>query len=119
VQLFQGRLARLNDFVDWADFFFLDDPVIDEAAAKRYLTQDLSKEFKLFVQRLDSLQNFNITNIESTFRELVAQLGIEAKELIHPIRLALTGKTVGPGLFEVIYYLGKERSKRRLLKWVK
>ena len=46
-------------------------------------------------------------------------LGIEAKKLIHPIRVALTGKTIGPGLFEVIYYLGKERSKKRLLKWVK
>ncbi|MCX5693632.1 MAG: glutamate--tRNA ligase [Candidatus Omnitrophica bacterium] len=119
VKLFQARLPRLNDFVDWADFFFLEEPAIDPAAKEKYLSQDLSKEFSLFAQKIDSLDCFDITNIETSFRGLVAELGIEAKKLIHPVRVALTGKTIGPGLFEVIYYLGKERSKRRLLKWVK
>jgi len=45
-------------------------------------------------------------------------LRIEAKTLIHPIRVALTGKTIGPGLFEVIYYLGKARTKERLTQWI-
>lgn len=119
VKLFQARLPRLNDFVDWADFFFLDEPAMDEQAVKKYLASDLSKELKLFATRLDSLADFNIVNIEGAFRELVAELGIEAKKLIHPIRVALTGKTIGPGLFEVIYHLGKERVQKRLLKWVK
>ncbi|MDP2044437.1 MAG: glutamate--tRNA ligase [Candidatus Omnitrophota bacterium] len=119
IKLFQGRLSRLNDFVDWADFFFLKEPVIDPAAKEKYLIQDLSKEFKLFSERLDDLVSFDIINIEDSFRKLVSELGIEAKRLIHPIRVALTGKTIGPGLFEVIYYLGKERSRERLLKWVK
>ena len=119
VKLFQARLPRLNDFLDWADFFFLAEPVIDPAAKEKYLTQDLSKEFNLFVQRLENLGCFDINNIETSFRELVAELGIEAKKLIHPIRVALTGKTIGPGLFEVLYYLGLQRSKARLLKWVK
>ncbi|MFA6357413.1 MAG: glutamate--tRNA ligase [Candidatus Omnitrophota bacterium] len=119
VKLFQARLPRLNDFVDWADFFFLEELLMDETAVKKYLGQDLSKEFGLFVQRLDNLVDYSVINIESSFRELVVELGIEAKKLIHPIRVALTGKTIGPGLFELIYYLGKERSKRRLLKWVK
>lgn len=50
---------------------------------------------------------------------MVKELNIETKILIHPIRVALTGKTVGPGLFEVIYYLGKETTKERLVKWIK
>ncbi len=119
IKLFQGRLSRLNDFVDWADFFFLKEPVIDPAAKEKYLVQDLSKEFKLFSERLDNLVSFDIINIEDSFRKLVSELGIEAKKLIHPIRVALTGKTIGPGLFEVIYCLGKERSRERLLKWAK
>jgi glutamyl/glutaminyl-tRNA synthetase len=118
VKLFQARLPRLNDFVEWADFFFVDHPVMDESAVKKYLASDLSKEFKLFAQRLDNLASFDAVNIETGFRELVLELGIEAKKLIHPIRVALTGKTIGPGLFEVIYYLGKEKSIKRLLKWV-
>ncbi|MDP3732406.1 MAG: glutamate--tRNA ligase [Candidatus Omnitrophota bacterium] len=119
VKLFQPRLTVLNDFAEWADFFFLKDIAIDPAAEQKFLSQDLSKEFKLFINRLDKLDKFDITTIEAGFRELVAELNIQAKALIHPIRVALTGKTVGPGLFEVIYYLGRERTKERLIKWVK
>lgn len=119
VKLFQARLTVLNDFPEWADFFFLKEVTIDPAAQQKFLSQDLSREFKLFIDRLDKLDKFDIATIEASFRELVAELGIQAKALIHPIRVALTGKTIGPGLFEVIYYLGKERTKERLLRWVK
>lgn len=119
VKLFQPRLTVLNDFVDWADFFFLKNITIDPQAQQKFLTQDLSKEFKLFIDRLGKLEKFDIAAIEASFRELVAELNIQAKALIHPIRVALTGKTIGPGLFEVMYYLGRERIKERLMKWVK
>jgi len=118
VKLFQARLTVLNDFVDWADFFFLKNITIDPQAQQKFLAQDLSKEFKLFIDRLDKLDKFDIAAIEASFRELVAELNIQTKALIHPIRVALTGKTIGPGLFEVIYYLGRERTKERLMKWV-
>jgi len=119
VKLFQARLPRLNDFVDWADFFFTEEVAIDPAAEKKYLAKDLSREFKMFMERLEKLDKFDIITIEESFRGLVGDLKIETKELIHPIRVALTGKTIGPGLFEVIYYLGKERTKKRLMKWIK
>ena len=83
------------------------------------MCKDLSKEFKLFVAELEGLSNFSVENIEKSFRELVSKLNIEAKVLIHPLRVALTGKTIGPGLFELIHHLGLERTKRRLLKWAK
>ncbi len=119
VKLFQARLTVLNDFVDWADFFFLKNITIDPQAQQKFLAQDLSKEFKLFIDRLDKLDKFDIAAIEASFRELVAELNIQSKALIHPIRVALTGKTIGPGLFEVMYSLGRERTKERLMRWVK
>ncbi|MFH1441602.1 MAG: glutamate--tRNA ligase [Candidatus Omnitrophota bacterium] len=119
IKLFQGRLTVINDFVDWADFFFVKDIKIDPKAQEKFLSKDFSREFKLFSERLDSLQEFNIENIEAAFRDVVKELNIETKVLIHPVRVALTGKTVGPGLFEVVYYLGKETTKERLEKWIK
>jgi glutamyl-tRNA synthetase len=118
VKLFQGRLQTLNDFVEWADFFLVKDIKIDPAAEKKFLNRDLSHEFKLFIERLEVLDKFDVVSIETAFRQLVSELDIEAKTLIHPIRVALTGKTIGPGLFEVIYNLGKERTKERLMKWI-
>lgn len=119
VKLFQARLNTLSDFPDWADFFFVKELKTDPAAEEKYLKQDLSKEFKLFIERLEKLDKFDIITIEAAFRDMVKELNIEAKTLIHPIRVALTGKTIGPGLFEVIYYLGKERTKQRLSKFIR
>ena len=118
LKLFQSRLSTLADFTDWADFFFVKELKIDPAAEKKFLTQDFSKEFKLFTERLEKLGKFDVENIEAAFRDMVKELNIEAKVLIHPIRVALTGKTVGPGLFELIYYLGKKRTEERLSKFI-
>lgn len=119
VKLFQERLTRLEEFPDWADFFFLDEIEIEPKAKEKFLTKDLSKEFSLFVERLKGLESFEIASIEQAFRDLVKELNIESKVLIHPIRVALTGKTIGPGLFEVIYYLGLKRTQDRMSKFIK
>ncbi len=119
VGLLQARLTTLNDFPERADFFFMKEPGMDPKAKEKFLTADLSKEFGEFARRLAALERFDIASIEAAFRQLVVELKIDAKVLIHPVRVALTGKTVGPGLFEVIYYLGKERSIERLMKQVK
>jgi len=118
VQLFQARLTVLPDFAERADTFFMEEVPVDPKDREKFLSKDLSREFALFIERLDALDTFDITSIEAAFRGLVKELGIQAKELIHPVRVALTGKTVGPGLFEVIYFLGKERAKERLRRWV-
>jgi glutamyl-tRNA synthetase len=119
VELFKPRLSLVNDFADWADFFFVDEVAIDPKAREKYLNKDFSREFSLFAGRLEELKSFDIASIEESFRGLVSELKIEAKELIHPVRVALTGKTVGPGLFEVIYHLGLKRTQKRLGKFIK
>ena len=119
IKLFQSRLPVLNDFPDWADFFFTEEFKIDPQAQEQFLSADLSREFKLYIERLEALDKWEIAEVERVFRELVKELNIEAKALVHPIRVALTGKTVGVGLFEAVYYLGKERVIKRLNRWIK
>ncbi len=119
VKLFQNRINTLSEFLDWADYFFLKNIRIGPEAKKKFLSKDLSKEFKLLVERIDKIEPFDIATIEQEFRQLTQELNLPTRELIHPVRVALTGRTVGPGLFELIYYLGREQTKKRLLKWVK
>ncbi len=114
VNLFKGRLATLCDFLDWADFVFVDRVNIDPAARAQYLTQDKSKEFHLLAGRLKGIESFSAATAEEVFRSLVAELGIGAAELVHPVRVALTGKAVGPGLFETMAILGKDKTIQRL-----
>ncbi|PIQ88963.1 MAG: glutamate--tRNA ligase [Candidatus Omnitrophica bacterium CG11_big_fil_rev_8_21_14_0_20_42_13] len=114
VKLFQSRISTLADFVDFVDFVFLDNPKFNPDAKEKLLNKDLSKEFNLLARRFDKIKDFNAVNIEEEFRNLVKELGIKAKELVHPVRAAISGKTVGPGLFETMALLGKEKIKARL-----
>jgi glutamyl-tRNA synthetase len=119
IKLYQGRINTLADFLDWADFFFLDKIKVEPGLTDKFLSQDLSREFALFTERLDTLDPFTVESIEREFRDLVKELNIKSRQLIHPIRVALTGKTIGPGLFDVIFYLGKQITKARLSSWIK
>lgn len=115
VGLFKQRMVTLTDFLDWAGFVFNDNYEIDPAA-QEHLALDRSKEFGLLSERLGRLDVFDTVSTEKIFRELVQELGLKAGDLVHPIRVALTGKGVGPGLFETMAVLGKEKTVQRLKK---
>ncbi len=114
VHLFQGRLSTLKDFLEWADFVFVDHLTIDEDAQQKHLAQDRSKEFTLLHERFSLVYPFNASTLEKAFRDVVSELGLKASDLVHPVRVALTGRAVGPGLFETIDVLGKEKTIKRL-----
>ena len=59
---------------------------------------------------------FDVENIESVLRRYVDDLGVKPKEVYQPIRVALTGTTVSPGIFESLWALGREESLSRLAK---
>lgn len=119
VKLFQERITTLADFLDYSDFFFKEEIELSPEAKKRLEAKDYSGEFKLLMERLNGLEHFDCLSIENSFRLLVSELDIKAGELVHPVRAALTGKTIGPGLFELMEVLGKERIGRRLKKYIK
>lgn len=119
VKLFKERINVLNDFSDYSDFFFKEDIELTPDAQKKLQAKDCSREFKLLIEKMNVLEVFDHPAIEQAFRGLVAELGIKTGELVHPVRAALTGKTVGPGLFELMEVLGKERIVKRLSRFIK
>lgn len=114
VDLFKVRMSTLMDFLEWADFVFVDKLTVGDEIRQQHLSHDRSKEFQLLSERISRLDTFDTASIEKTFRDLVAELGIQASELVHPVRVALTGKAIGPGLFDTMAILGKEKTVQRL-----
>ncbi len=111
--LFQGRIFKLADLIDWARFCFYDDFTYSEDT-KDILKKDLSKEVRGLAEKLSSIEDFSKEVIEKNFRAAVEDLGLKVRDLVHPVRVALTGKRVGPGLFETMEVLGKDKIFRRL-----
>lgn len=114
IQLYKGRMNTLLDFLDWTDFIFNEEIHFDQEVRAKHLSQDMSREFGLLADKLEGLADFNIKSAEEVFRAVVAQLSIEAGVLVHPVRVALTGKAVGPGLFDTMVLLGQKRTVVRL-----
>ncbi|MFA5008815.1 MAG: glutamate--tRNA ligase [Candidatus Omnitrophota bacterium] len=106
--LFKDRLSKLSDLFVRARFCFYDDYTYDEDT-KEILQRNLSKEINVLAEKFSALTNFNHEEVEKEFRLVAATLGLKTKELVHPVRVALSGKKVGPSLFETMEVLGKER----------
>lgn len=115
VAIMGERLRVPKDILTYGDFFFRDGVVYDPAAVrKQFRGQATADMLRRLREALATVVPFEIGGIEKAVRETAAALGLESKDVIHPVRVALTGKTVGPGLFELIEVLGKERVLARL-----
>jgi glutamyl-tRNA synthetase len=66
------------------------------------------------IERLEAASDWTVDSIEAAVREGGAALGIEGGQVIHPVRMAITGRTFGPGLFELMEVIGKDRCLSRL-----
>ncbi len=114
-----GKMQKLahfdTDFGRAANYFFTDDYGVDEAGAK-HLTDVSRPRLAQFAARLEALPDWTVEAIEGTLRGLAEELGIKPAELIHPSRMAVSGRTVGPSIFHLLEILGRERVLRRLAK---
>jgi len=114
VRLYKTRTPTLNDFFDRAAFLFVDSPEIADAAKAALAGKNLGLEFQRLIDKLNAINEFTTENTERAFRDVVAETGRQSADLVHPVRVALTGSDVGPGLFETMVVLGKEKTVQRL-----
>jgi glutamyl-tRNA synthetase len=114
IDLMKERLIFPQELVESSGYFFREPELFDEAGIKKHWEPETNTRLKMLADRFASLQEYSHSNIEAAVRQLAEELQIKPSKLIHPTRLALSGKTVGPGLFEMIELLGKEIVVRRL-----
>jgi len=115
IELLKPRARTLGQFVTDGRLFFVEDVEYDPAAVAKYLQPAGSHELLSAVESsLHALPVFTREPIEAALRGLAAQRGVKPALLIHMTRVAVTGKTASPGLFEVLELLGRDRTRRRL-----
>jgi glutamyl-tRNA synthetase len=107
--LVQEKIARLGEFPAFAGFFFA--RVDDEAGAEAEVDGQV---LPAAAEALAQVEPFEAAPIEAALRDLAARLELKPREAFQPIRLALTGSKVSPGLFESLEILGREEALARL-----
>jgi glutamyl-tRNA synthetase len=113
--LLRPRAKRLTDFVEQAAPL-LEDAVTYEpdAVAKHLSTPDLADHIDVLREGLSGADPFDAAETERVLRAVAAERGVKAGALIHATRVAVTGRTTSPGLFDVLALLGRTRTLARL-----
>ncbi|HVM94885.1 MAG TPA: glutamate--tRNA ligase [Candidatus Acidoferrales bacterium] len=114
VKTLQERAKTLVELVEMAHFYLSDDITIDANAAAKHLRAETQPALQLVRDGLTALQSWEHDPIKACFDVATKQLGLGLGKIAQPVRVALTGGTVSPGIFEVLEVLGKQRSLARL-----
>ncbi|MDD5004913.1 MAG: glutamate--tRNA ligase [Candidatus Omnitrophica bacterium] len=119
IKLFKERVNTVCEIADWSGFFFAEDVTFSPEAETKLREKDLTQEFIILRDKFASLDKFDHSSVENVFRQIIEKLNIKSKVLIHPLRAAVTGLLIGPGIFEVIALLGKDKVCKRLDQAIK
>ena len=115
VELFHPRAKTITELADSAAPFFTDEVDYDEAAVASVLAKEgIKAKMEAVIAKFSSLKTFDPQILEACVRDLASESGVKAADLIHPIRVAVTGRKVGASLFETISLIGKEKTLVRL-----
>jgi glutamyl-tRNA synthetase len=108
------RAKTLEELAAQARYFLVDDVELEPAAAAKQLTPTVVPLLGDLRARLAALETFDEPTIEHAFHDAVAVHGVKLGKLAQPVRVAVTGGTASPGIFEVLALVGRERTLRRL-----
>ncbi len=120
--IFGERMDTLKDFLSVADFALASEVTFQSEAVAKHFTGPVRERLERSLEDLERLPSFeDPARIEQVVRDRASALGLKAGDLIHPIRVAITGRTVSPGLFQLMAAMGKDcvvsRLKRVVANW--
>lgn len=110
----QPRVKTLVEMAGMANFYFADQVQYEEQAVQKFLVSDIIVHLKAIVGAIPAVQDFSKKGLEEFFKTFTEGRGVKFKVIAQPLRVALTGKTVSPGIDEIMVTLGKDRVTKRI-----
>ncbi len=108
------KVKHLSDVPDWIGYLFTEDYAYDEAAVKKALGKsDAMTHLATLRAAYAQVDEWTHANLEATLKSTAENVGVKTGAFIHPARVAASGRAVGPGLYEMLEVLGKDRTLAR------
>jgi len=115
VDVYRPRAKVLQDFPKQSRIFLIDHVEFDQAAVDKFLKDEKVRGYlHTLADRIEGLPEFTHDSLEGAVRGLAETLGVKAGVLMNASRVALTGQSVAPGLFDVMLLLGRQKTVSRL-----
>jgi len=110
----QPRSKTLEDMRDQALFYYQDKVEYEETPARKFLKPAALEALRLLMAKLESLEDFSEPGLEAAFEQVMTATGLKLGKIAQPVRVALTGRSASPGIFEIVSIIGRESVLRRL-----
>lgn len=114
VETLKERSKTLKEMAEGSLVYFREKIEYDPKAAQKFLTPDMAELFTSLIEKLRGLQDFSHAGLEAAFNSILEEKAIKLGKLAQPVRVALTGGTVSPGIFEMIEAMGRDTTLKRL-----
>lgn len=114
VKTLQERAKTLVEMADQAEFYFRDDFQTDEKAEKKHLTPTIREPLETLLSQLESTPEVDEKALEDLFKDIAAKRDLKLGAIAQAVRVALTGRGVSPGIYEVMRILGRDEVLKRL-----
>lgn len=114
VPLVQEKIKTLAEFVEMTDFFFLPVQFEEKALAKLRKDQKAAAALRCAAAVMEGLAKFDIASLDNGLREAAEKMELKLGKFLQPVRIAVSGKTVTPGMFETLAVLGRQESISRV-----
>jgi glutamyl-tRNA synthetase len=110
----KGKFKMFSELPAYAGFYFSDKIEYDPEAAKKDFVPENKPRLEKLRGAFAGLATFDAAHLETALKSTAAELGVKAGVLVHPCRLAVTGKPAGPSLYHLLEVLGKEKVMQRI-----
>jgi glutamyl-tRNA synthetase len=115
LSLVKEKIKLLKELPSWTVYFFSDDyPFDPEAVKKSCSAPQTSERLIKLADRFTATSSWDAASLETALKALAAEIGVKTGELIHPCRVAVSGKSAGPSLYHMLEVLGRDRVLARL-----
>ncbi len=118
VTLLKPRARRLSDFIELSSYFFLAPVEYDEKGRAKQFVPETIPILEGLAERFEGLNEFTLESTEKALADEAEKLEIKKGKLIHPTRLAVSGISQGPGLYDILATLGQETVVERIRKTI-
>jgi glutamyl-tRNA synthetase len=108
------RARTWVEAADMLDYFFRDEPVMDDKAKAKFLVKDAAPRLRGFRDALAGAAGWTEAELEAAANAFLAASNLQIKDVAQSARVALTGRSASPGLYQVLHVLGREASLARL-----
>ncbi len=114
LSIVKEKIKLLSDVPEWTRYFFTEDYEFDPVTVEKVFGKSEAAERLLALRgKFANIDNWNVEKIETSLKALAQELGCKTGDLVHPARVAVSGRAVGPSLYHMLEVMGKERVLNR------